>query len=223
MTIAIVGGTGKLGQSLALKWARGGKQIIIGSRSKQKGERLASALSQEIGRKLIFGKNNTDAVKESSIAISTLPAISHIDILSKLKPWLADKILVTTTVSWPPSSTITASAAEQLQQKLGNKIAVVAAFQTVSALTLRHTEKSTEDVLVFGNTTESVQQVCDLVEKTGLRSIIGGELVRTRAAEQITGLLININSLYGVKSTGLRITGLEGCETKHRTRKNNTD
>ena len=223
MTIAIVGGTGKLGQSLALKWARVGKRIIIGSRSAQKGHKLAIALRHELGSNFIFGKSNADAVKESSIVISTLPAISHIDILSKLKPWLADKILVTTTVSWPPSSTITASAAEQLQQKLGNKIAVVAAFQTVSALTLRHTEKPTEDVLVFGNTTESVQQVCDLIEKTGLRSIIGGELVRTRTAEQITGLLININSLYGVKSTGLRITGLEGCETKHRTRKNDTD
>ena len=223
MTIAIVGGTGKLGQSLALKLARSGKRIIIGSRNKQKAEKLASSLSREIGRKLIFGKSNAEAVKESSIVISTLPAISHIDILSKLKPWLTDKILVTTTVSWPPSSTSIASAAEQLQQKLGKTFDVVAAFQTVSALTLRHTNKSTEDVLVFGNTTESVQQVCDLVEKTGLRSIIGGELVRTRAAEQITGLLININSLYSVKSTGIRITGLEGCETKHRTSKNNTD
>ena len=49
---------------------------------------------------------------------------------------------------------------------------------------------------------------CALVEATGLRGVEGGPLEKTRVAEALTGVLLGINKIYGVKSTGIRITGL---------------
>ncbi|MGA1737326.1 MAG: NAD(P)-binding domain-containing protein, partial [Pseudomonadales bacterium] len=43
-TIAILGGTGALGSGLAIRWARAGHRIIIGSRTLEKAEEAVTAL-----------------------------------------------------------------------------------------------------------------------------------------------------------------------------------
>ena len=55
MKIAILGGTGEQGPGLALRWAKAGEEVIIGSRQKEKGEKVAVELNQELGEKLIQG------------------------------------------------------------------------------------------------------------------------------------------------------------------------
>ena len=42
MKIAILGGTGEQGPGLALRWAKAGEEIIIGSRTSEKAEKVAA-------------------------------------------------------------------------------------------------------------------------------------------------------------------------------------
>ncbi len=217
MSLAILGGTGKEGQGLAMRWAKAGRQILLGSREREKAERVAAELNENLGkldklnRPAIRGRSNRDAAKEGEILISTLPHAGHIEVLSGLKAEIAGKILITATIAWPPKRPEVPSAAEEAQGVLGTSARVVAAFQTVSAGTLQTMDSDhQEDVLICSDDKEAAEATRLLVDETGLRGILAGPLERARLTEAITGFLLKINRRYSVKSTGIRITGIEG-------------
>lgn len=211
MTLAILGGTGKEGQGLALRWARAGREILLGSREAAKGQEIAGKLNDELGTSLIRGTSNREAAAEAELVVSTLPDSGHIEILSDMQAELAGKLLIVATIAWPPGPTSKSSAAEDAQEALGESVQVVAAFQTVSAGTLRknESETETEDVLICGDDKQAREQTRALIDEIGLRGVVAGPLAQARIAEAITGALLKINRQYGVKSTGIRITGIE--------------
>ncbi len=209
MTLAILGGTGKEGQGLALRWARAGREILLGSREATKGEEIAATLNEELGTARIRGTSNRDAADEAELVVSTLPDSGHIETLTGLKEELVGKLLIVATIAWPPGPTSKSSAAEDAQEALGDTVRVVAAFQTVSAGTLRKRESEPEDVLICGDDAQAREQTRAVIEEIGLRGVIAGRLAQARVAEAITGALLKINKHYGVKSTGIRITGIE--------------
>lgn len=209
MSVAILGGTGKEGQGLALRWARAGRDIIIGSRDEAKGRESAEALNAETGTTRVQGTSNRNAAARGEIVVSTLPDSGHIEILKGLASELDGKILVVATIAWPPGPTSEPSAAELAQEALGSAVRVVAAFQTVSAGTLKKAESEPEDVLICGDDADARETTRGLVNETGLRGVNAGALKQARIAEALTGALLKINKLYGVKSTGIRITGIE--------------
>src|ERR1035438_9657356 len=47
--IAVIGGTGPAGMGLALRWARAGETIIIGSRDEKRAQQAAAAIQQGLG------------------------------------------------------------------------------------------------------------------------------------------------------------------------------
>ncbi len=208
-TLAILGGTGKEGQGLALRWARAGREVILGSRIASKGREIADALNEKLGTTRIQGTSNREAAAGAAVVVSTLPDTGHIEILTGLASELDGKILVVATIAWPPGPTSKPSAAEDAQEALGSAIRVVAAFQTVSAGTRRETESEPEDVLICGDDADARETARALVDETGLRGVIAGALRQARVAEAITGILLKINKHYGAKSTGIRITGIE--------------
>jgi hypothetical protein len=210
MTLAILGGTGKEGQGLALRWARAGREIVLGSRVASKGQEIADTLNEKLGATRVRGTSNREAAASADeIVVSTLPDTGHIEILTGLASELDGKILVVATIAWPPGPTSKPSAAEDAQEALGSAVRVVAAFQTVSAGTLRQTETEPEDVLICGDDADARETTRALVDATGLRGVIAGALRQARVAEAITGILLKINKQYGAKSTGIRITGIE--------------
>lgn len=210
MTLAILGGTGKEGQGLALRWARAGRAVVLGSRVASKGQEIADALNEKLGATRIQGTSNREAaLSADEVVVSTLPDTGHIEILTGLASELDGKILVVATIAWPPGPTSKPSAAEDAQEALGSTVRVVAAFQTVSAGTLRNAESEAEDVLICGNDAAARETTRALVDATGLRGVIAGALRQARVAEAITGILLKINKHYGAKSTGIRITGIE--------------
>lgn len=214
--IAILGGTGKEGQGLALRWAKGGAEVLIGSRERSKAERIAAKLNDRLGgspgqasAEPFQGFENREAAAEGDIIVSTLPHQGHREILESLRKELAGKILMVATVVWPPGSTDRPSAAEEAQAVLGDGVRVVAAFQTVSALALQALdEKMHEDVLVCSDDAEASQQAIDCMRPAGLRGIKSGALKHARIVEAVTALMLQINKSYGVKSAGIQITGL---------------
>jgi hypothetical protein len=210
---AILGGTGKEGQGLALRFASHGRSVILGSRDPEKGRRVAEELNAKTGSRLVFGATNAEAAREGAVILSTLPYPGHIETASALRPSLSGKLLVTATIRWPPSLDGLPSAAEELAKALESAARVAAAFQTVSASSLRNLEGEPQDVLVFADLPETRREAAALVDSIGFRGVEGGALVNTRVAEALTGVLLGINKRYGVKSTGIRVTGLPDRET----------
>lgn len=213
MKIAILGGTGKEGQGLALRWAKGGAEVLIGSREGSKAERIASELGERLGQPSVHscrGFDNREAAGNAAIVVSTLPHQGHQDVLENLRKELQDKLLMVATVIWPPGPMDRPSAAEEAQTILGDGVRVVAAFQTVSALALQAIdEEMEEDVLVCGDDAPACQEAIDCMRQGGLRGIRSGPLKHARIVEAITALMLKINKGYGVKSAGIHVTGLD--------------
>lgn len=210
MKIGILGGTGKEGQGLALRWAAGGLEILLGSRTPSKAERVAHQLNGVLGRDAVAGMGNRDVAAQAQVLVSTLPHAGHQKTLEGLKQELDGKLLMVATVIWPPGPLERPSAAEEAQDVLGDAVMVVAAFQTVSAVALASLEEEmTEDVLVCGDKADARRRAAEVIGKTGLRGVEAGPLRNARIVEATTGILLKVNKTYGIKHAGLKITGLE--------------
>ena len=213
--ISILGGTGEQGPGMALRWAKTGAQVIIGSRQRERAERVAMELNQELGQDLVQGMANPEAAAAADVVALTVPFSAHRSTLEAVKPYLQEKILIDVCVPLDPENPRKmllppeGSATEEAQALLGEAVKVVAAFQNVSAHELRQLDHSIEcDVLVCGNDREARQTVMRLVEQMGLHPVDAGLAYNARVVESITALLIGLNIRYKVKGSGLRITGL---------------
>ncbi len=215
MKIAILGGTGEQGPGLALRWAKAGEEIIIGSRQKEKGERVAKELNQELGQELLKGTDNPTAAAAAEVVVLTVPYSAHVSTLETVKNQLQDKIFVDVSVPLDPDNPRrvamppAGSAAEEAQQILGERVRVVGALQNVSATLLRDPNAAIDcDVLICGKDKEARETVRRLVERLGIHTIDAGPLESARLIEPITALLIRLNIRHKVHAAGLRITGL---------------
>jgi NADPH-dependent F420 reductase len=226
VTIAIVGGTGAEGSGLALRLARAGEKLIIGSRDAQRAAETATKLQGQIvsgtgaSARLveISGAENQAACQAAEIVILTVPFENQAEMLKHLKPALrAGQILVDATVPLAASvggrATRTVgvwqgSAAQQAAELVPEGVAVVAAFHNTSAEILRGVDPVDCDVIVCSDDKEAGLKVRALARKIpGVRTIDGGKLENARIVEQITALLIGMNIRHKGHS-GIRITGL---------------
>lgn len=214
-TIAILGGTGEQGPGLAMRWARAGYPVIIGSRQAEKAQRVAAELNERLGAPLVQGLDNAAAAAACDIAAITVPYEAQNALLETLRDALQGKVLVDVNVALKPPKVARVfipsegSAAEQAQAVLGEGVAVVGAFQNVSAEKLDDLESAIDcDVLVTGDDRTAKRQAMDLAEAIGMRGIDAGPLVNAKAVEAMTSVLIGINIRYKVHGSGIRITGL---------------
>jgi 8-hydroxy-5-deazaflavin:NADPH oxidoreductase len=90
---------------------------------------------------------------------------------------------------------------------------VIAALHTVSAPVLNEAGRELdEDILICGERKEDKARVAALIELIpGLRAVNAGALEMARIVEQLTPLLISINSRYKTHA-GVRITGLPDAD-----------
>ncbi|MCZ6874466.1 MAG: NADPH-dependent F420 reductase [bacterium] len=217
MIVSILGGTGEQGPGMALRWAKAGVEVIIGSRQQEKAEQVAAQLNQQLGQNLIKGLANPDAAAASEVVALTVPFSAHNATLESVKSHLTGKILIDVCVPLDPdnprkmSPPAAGSATEAAQAMLGDATKVVAAFQNVSAHELRDHEHAIDcDVLVCGNDREARQVVMQLTEKMGLHAVDAGLAYQARVVEGITALLIGLNMRHKVKGSGVKISGLSG-------------
>ena len=96
-TIAILGGTGKEGPGLAMRWASAGYPILIGSRQVEKAEATASELNAKLGIDTIRGLENGAAARQAQISVLTVVQAAHQSALEGLVADLQGKILVDAT------------------------------------------------------------------------------------------------------------------------------
>jgi NADPH-dependent F420 reductase len=215
LTIAVVGGTGKEGSGLAMRWALNGYPVIIGSRDANRAIERAGELNTQLGVDLLTGNDNAQAVDEANLVVLSVPYDAHRATLESLKDQLQGKILVDIAVPLEPPNIRSVfippskSAALEAREILGDGVRIVGAFHNVSAAKLKDPTSHIDcDVLVCGDDAEAKADVVRLVEAAGMRGIDAGPLVNSIAAEALTPVLLYINKAYGVKGAGIRITGV---------------
>ena len=218
-SIAILGGTGPAGTGLALRWARAGETIIIGSRDAERAQHVAQTIQQKAGPKAnISGMENSAACGTADLLVLTVPFEGQADLLKQLKPAISEgSILVDATV--PLAASIggrasrtlgvwQGSAAQQAAELVPKGVSVVAAFHNVSAELLNSDAPLDCDVIVCSDDPDAAQLVRAQATKIpGVRAIDGGKLENARFVEQITALLIGLNIRHKGHA-GIRITGL---------------
>jgi len=212
-TLAILGGTGNLGPGLALRWANAGYKIVIGSRQKEKAQRVAAELNEILNRDDIQGMENREAAEFADVSVLTTKAIAHQAAIESLRGSLKDKILVDTTARVDfrdPKPPMPPSAAQLAQDALGPDVRVVAAFQTVPASILRENLDTplNMDVLVCSDDLPAAKQVIKLIEGAGVNAYYAGGLDNSIVLEGLVALLISTNRHYQSKEGSLQVSGI---------------
>lgn len=206
-SIAIVGGTGKLGAAIAYRLGRAGYRVILGSRDPAR----AAATAGELG--VEAADSNADAATAGDIVIVAVPFAAQDATLAEIAPHVAGKIVVDTTVPLVPPKVMRVqmppegSAAVRAAGLLGEGVRLVSAFHNVAAHKLASDADIGCDVLVFGDDKDARGEVVALADAMGLRGLHGGALVNSAAAEAMTSILIFLNKTYRVDGAGIRITG----------------
>lgn len=218
--IAIVGGTGPEGSGLALRWARAGESVVIGSRDAERAKSAAAQIADKVGALgSVEGVENSLAVKMCDTVVLTVPFAGQAELLKQLKPsFRQGTVLIDATVPLAaavggrPTRVLgvwQGSAAEQAQEMVGKGVVVAAAFHSLSATVLDGDQDVDCDVIVCSDDERARQAASNLAMKIpGVRAVDGGKLENARIVEAMTALLITLNIRHKVHGAGWRVTGL---------------
>ena len=212
-SIGIIGGTGPEGKGLAARFAQAGFEVLIGSRSAERGEEAAQDIRERAGGS-VRGVANADAATADVIVV-TVPYAGQADTLTALKEQIGDKIVISTVVpmvfeagkvSMVPVPD--GSAAEEMQRLLPDA-KVVGAYQNLAAKKLFNVDHQLDgDVIVTSNDKEALREVIWMTEQIpGLRGVNGGPLASSHYVEAITTLLVHINRNYKTE-TNVKVVGI---------------
>jgi 8-hydroxy-5-deazaflavin:NADPH oxidoreductase len=217
--VAILGGTGPAGMGLALRWARAGETVIIGSRDAARAGHAASAIGEKAGSQAnVSGMENGAACGSAEILMLTVPFEGQAELLKQLKSSIRPgSVLIDATVPLAsavggrasrPLGVWQGSAAQQAAELVPKGVSVVAAFHNISAELLNGDDPLDCDVIVCSDDPAANELTRGLAAKiSGVRAIDGGKLENARIVEQITALLVGMNIRHKGHA-GIRITGL---------------
>ena len=217
----MIGGTGAEGSGLALRLARAGHHVTIGSRDAGRGAESAAEASALAGAVLDGADNVGAAARAGSdgVVVVTVPFAGQAEIYRSIKDAVAPDAVVLDATSplatavggrpWQVLRPWHGSAAEQAQAILGDGPRVVAGFHTTAAESLRALDHEIDsDVLLCADDAEAMARVGSLIEGIpGMRWVDAGRLEMARVAEPLTALLVSINRTYKIKDSGFRIVG----------------
>jgi NADPH-dependent F420 reductase len=219
--IAILGGTGAEGFGQALRFARAGVAVHIGSRDAAKAQAAAERIRGRLPDAVVEGALNNEAAAAAEIVILTVPLTAQISTLKSVRAsFRPGAILVDATVPLEAAiggsatralTLFSGSAAQQAARSVPEGVAVVAAFHSLGADLLADLDHPVDsDVLICGDKADAKAAVRELVAMlAGARAVDAGPLENSRLVEGLTALLISLNIRRKAKHAGVRITGLE--------------
>ena len=223
MSVVIVGGTGDEGFGLALRLARAGEHVVIGSRSHERGEGAAQKAMEVLGDGVnVEGTSNEEAVASADVVLVTVPFGGQADTYRGLKGAFRPDAIVCDCTSplatavggraWQVVRPWHGSAAEQAEALLPKTIRLVSGFQTISGEELQALDENLEgDVLICGGDPEAKAVIGGLVEKIpNLRWVDAGALSMARIVETLTAVMVQVNRTYGIRRAGIALTGRDG-------------
>ncbi len=217
--VSIIGASGALGFGLAVRLARAGCAVTIGSRDAERADEAAGRAREAVPEGLVSGLPNALAAARNEVVILTVPFRSQSETLHNLRDVLSPGQLVVDATA-PLAAAVggratrslgvwQGSAAQQAQEMVPPGVTVLSALHTVSAVVLRNLDQALdEDVLLCGDARADKQRVAALIDAIdGLRCVDCGRLEMARLTEGMTALMISINSRYKTHA-GVRITRL---------------
>jgi 8-hydroxy-5-deazaflavin:NADPH oxidoreductase len=208
-TIAIIGGTGAEGTGLALRFARAGASVRIGSRDAERARATALRVKEIVKAGDVDGHANADAVSGASVVVLAVPFEAHAATLQSIAPRLQPgTVLVDATVQLNTASA--EPSAQQAARLAPDGVAVAAAFHTLGAALLADLDHAIDsDVLICSDSADAKRVAGELVALLpGARAVDAGPLKNARLVENLVPLLIAINRRHKVKHAGIRITGI---------------
>jgi NADPH-dependent F420 reductase len=213
MRIAIIGGTGKEGRGLAMRWSRAGHQVMIGSRDEERARARATELSA--AGYVVTGGSNAWAAGECEVAVLSVPYSAHEETLRALKDLLLTRVVVDIAVPLQPPKVTEVhlpplgAAALEAQAILGEQAPLVAAMHHLSSVHLSDIGHPLDtDVLVCSDHARAREVVIGLMHDLGARGLDAGPLRNAIALESLTPVLLYLNKHYKHPGTGVRFTGL---------------
>jgi NADPH-dependent F420 reductase len=220
MDVAIIGGTGAEGFGLALRLAKAGHHVTIGSRSAEKGAGAAADAKAQLGGDAwVAGAENADAARGKTVVAVTVPFGGMIDIYKAIAPALDEGQVVFDATSplmtsvggkaWEAIRPWHGSAAEVAAALVPAGVKVVAGFHTIAAEALQALDQPIEsDALLCGDDAAAKVLIGELVTSIpGMRWVDCGPLPNARITETLTPLLISVNRKYKTHEAGFRIVG----------------
>ncbi|MFC4853929.1 NADPH-dependent F420 reductase [Actinophytocola glycyrrhizae] len=210
-TIGVLGGTGPQGKGLALRWAKAGLKVIIGSRSADRAEAAAAELGDGV-----TGADNATTAAAADIVLVAVPWEGHGELLATLRDQLIGKIVIDCVnplgfdKQGPFALPVEEGSAAQQAEGLLPESRVTAAFHHVSAVQLADLSiaEMDTDVLVLGDDREATDVVRALADAIpGMRGVYGGRLRNAHQVEAFTANLIAINRRYKAHA-GIRVTDI---------------
>lgn len=221
--VAVIGASGALGFGVAVRLARAGVPIVIGSRDPDRAARTAERAAAAVPEGSFAGRDNAGAVREAERVILSVPFLNQAETLAGLREaWRPGALLIDATV--PLAAAISGratrmlgvwqgSAAQQAAEMVPQGVRVVSALHTVSAASLSDFEHPLQqDVLVCGDARTDKREAALLIQRIeGLRCVDCGPLETSRTTESLTALLIGVNSRYKVHA-GIRLAGLPDAD-----------
>jgi NADPH-dependent F420 reductase len=211
VVVGVLGGTGNQGRGLALRLARAGNRVIIGSRDPERARAAAASIGDP---PQVTGAGNASAAAGADAVIAAIPWAGHADLLAQLAGPLAGKILIDCVFPGTFDSrgahverVPEGSAAEQAAAILP-RTRVVGAFHHVSAVLLLDPDVASldQDVMVVGDDRAATDLVQALAARLpGVRGVYAGRLRNCGQVEALTANLNSVNRRYRAHA-GIRIT-----------------
>ncbi|MDP6612831.1 MAG: NADPH-dependent F420 reductase [Candidatus Hydrothermarchaeota archaeon] len=212
--ISVIGGTGKIGFGLVMRFALADEELAIGSRNLEKAARAVEKVRAAVPGARVIAMENQEAVSKGDILFLTIPYSAQKSTLKFLGRVLEDKILVSMVNPFRRingefrSIPIEEGSAAEEAQKALPMVKVISAFKNISSEMFLDVGKPLScDTVVCSNYEGPKRKVMDLARKLGIKPLDGGKLRNSRHLDAITVLLLNLNSRYKA-STCFKIDGL---------------
>jgi NADPH-dependent F420 reductase len=215
MRIGILGGTGPAGRGLAVRLARAGEEILIGSRDAERADAIASGLLEAWpGHHLSVSGASNETAAECDLIVVATPWDSAVATLKPLAAAMEGKVVVSMAnalvkegreflAQLPPRGSVAASIQAALPRSL-----VSASFHHLPASDMENLDASiTADVLVCSDHSEASKATVALVDSIeGLRGVDAGSLAQAAPIEAFTAVLVTVNIRHKVH-TALQLAG----------------
>lgn len=217
--IGLIGGTGKEGQGLALRFVAAGFPVMLGSREAARASAIVAALRDRGGGPDLEGGANSAVIAACDVNVLTVPFAHAADLLDEHRhAFRSGSLLIDVTVPVSFATGVATfvdvpegSAAEQVRAHLQDDVGLAGALKTLPAFLLGKTDRPLDcDTFVCGDSPESRHRAIEILDRLpGLRAVDVGGLESARALERMTVLMININRRYKIHDGRFLVLGLD--------------
>lgn len=217
MIIAVLGGTGPAGRSLAARLASVGYEVVIGSRSKSRALEMRDDLvARWPDRSLSLDGADNESAAEADIVVIATPWDAAASTAKSVEPQLQGKVVISMANALarvghefqplvPPRGSVAANVAAAVPRAM-----VAAAFHHLPARELGALDHPIDsDVLICSDHQPATEATAEVVRRIpGLRPLDAGELSNAAPIEAFAAVLLQLNARYRTR-VAIKLTGID--------------